>query len=150
MKGRAPNFSWTGSQSVESRNRPRPMFSQAGAATRPSSRRMSPATTRRLPPKMRMPHPQARSPGLPARAGVGSAAGARLSLLAGNGDRLALDREALDGLLEHLHDRSGKWRVLEGCGGRLSLVDRPPEELHQRLALGLVLGVLVDEQVGEG
>src|SRR5512139_3702749 len=110
---------------------------------------MSPATTRSAPPKMVMPQPQARSPGLPDRAGVGSAAGAPLWLLAGNGDRLALDLEVLDGLLEHLHHRRGERGVLERRGGGLALVDGPPEELHQRVALGLVLRVPVDEQVRE-
>src|SRR5512143_1782922 len=150
MKGSAPNFSCTGSQADERRNFTPPRWPQAGAATRPSSSRMSPATTRSEPPKTVIPHPQARSPRFPGRAGVEeSAPGAPVSAGSGNGDRLALDLEVLGGLLEHLPDRRGKRCVLERGGGGLPLLDGPPEELHERLPLCLVLRVLVDEQVGE-
>src|SRR5512135_2683839 len=100
MNGRAPNFSWTGSQSEEVRKRSPFRWGNAGAATLPSSRRIRPAMTRIAPPRTVMPHPQARSPSRPDRAGVGSARAEAMSVGGRKLDRLALDEQPAERLLD--------------------------------------------------
>src|SRR5512137_919300 len=141
MNGRAPNFSWTGSQSDEVRKRKTRMWSNAGAATRPSSRRIRPATTRIVPPRMVRPQPQARSPMWANRPGVGPARAEAMSVDGRKRDRLALHEQPLDGLLDAGHDGLRQGRVVERDGHGLTRVHRPPEELHHRVPLGLVLRV---------
>src|SRR5262249_28959887 len=58
-------------------------------------------------------------------------------------------RDLLQLCLDLLHDGRGERRVEERGRMLLPVVDRPPQELHERTTLGFVLLILVDEQPRE-
>src|SRR5215470_4076110 len=60
--------------------------------------------------------------------------------------RLAVGRELREIGLVHLHDAGRKLGVVEAFDHVLTIMDRPLDELGQRLALCRVLLVLVNEQ----
>src|SRR5512136_3083099 len=124
MKGSAPNLFWMGSQSVEVRSRRTPSLCQAGSDSLPSSSRIRPAITSTAPPKATSAAAQARSPILEtlARASAPPAGAAMASTGVDKRDRLPLDLEALDGLLEPLDDGLGQRSVVERSREALPLV----------------------------
>src|SRR5262249_33237645 len=71
------------------------------------------------------------------------------SLLRGRQQRLPGERDLLDARLELLHHRRRQRRIEKRSRIFLTVVDRPPQELDQRLALGLVLLISVHEKPSE-
>src|SRR2546426_8340178 len=76
-------------------------------------------------------------------------AAAVVILLACRQERLALVGDLPEPCLDLLHDLGRQWRVEEIRRVLLAVVDHPPEELHQQLALRLVGLVFVDEEPRE-
>src|SRR5262249_24068125 len=68
----------------------------------------------------------------------------------GGKGRLSLHRHRLERLLHLVHHGLRQRSVVQRGSALLAVVERPPGELEQRVSLGDVLLVLVDEQVGEG
>src|SRR5207247_1306605 len=76
-------------------------------------------------------------------------AAAVVILLACRQERLALVGDLPEPRLDLLHDLGRQWRVEEIRRVLLAVVDHPPEELHQQLALRLVGLVFLDEEPRE-
>src|SRR2546427_8797720 len=76
-------------------------------------------------------------------------AAAVVILLACRQERLAVVGDLPEPRLDLLHDLGRQWRVEEIRRVLLAVVDHPPEELHQQLALRLVGLVFVDEEPRE-
>src|SRR3989475_5181962 len=72
-------------------------------------------------------------------------AAAVVILLACRQERLALVGDLPEPRLDLLHDLGRQWRVEEIRRVLLAVVDHPPEELHQQLALCFVGLVFLDE-----
>src|SRR6202521_1714130 len=156
MNGSAPKEPRTGSQSCRRRKRVVPAGS-AGRATCTSSSKMRPTTTSTAPPMATRSALQTRSPtwapsGSWGERGRDSAepAGAARSTGGGKRPQLSLHGQAAEGLLHLRYHRLGQGGIVEARGGRLALVDGPPQEAQERLALPGIGLVLVDEEVGEG
>src|SRR6266568_4724100 len=156
MNGSAPKEPTTGSQSCRKRKLVAPAAS-AGRATCTSSSTMRPTTTSTAPPIATRSPLQTRSPTCAPSGSRGERKGARAvsagAATSAGGDkrhRLSLDGQAAEGRLDLRHHRLRQGRVVEARGGRLALVDGPPQEAQHRLTLLRIGLVLVDEQVGEG
>src|SRR6185436_18092263 len=152
MKGRAPNDSCTGSQSVPLTKGTRPTLASTGWDRRANTNTMRPAITRMEPPTPPRSTDHTRSPIRPRRsfgAGADSVTEGATALSGASEDGLSIDRQCLERGLDLLDHGGRQGRVVEPRGRLLPVVGGPPEELDQRLALGRVLLVLVDEDVGE-
>src|SRR6266568_3570218 len=156
MNGSAPKEPTTGSQSCRKRKLVAPAAS-AGRATCTSSSTMTPTTTSTAPPIATRSPLHTRSPACAPSGSRGERSGARAvsawaarSAGGGKRHRLSLDGQAAEGLLHLRHHRLRQGRVVEAGGGRLTLVDGPPQETHERFTLLRIGLVLVHEQVGEG
>src|SRR5689334_7044877 len=135
MKGSAPKSPATGSQ-VEVCQKPKPNFwidsHDSLTSTAPMPTTMATTSTANAPVLTRKP----RSPWFPrrtARVGVAS------------GDTNFGERGQL-----HLHDFGRQRRVTQLRRELLPVAERPLHELDHRLALGLVLRVLVEQEPREG
>src|SRR5205823_2450593 len=118
--------------------------------SRASTNTIRPAISRMAPPTPPRSAAQIRSPSRPRpiRTTGGGAAIAGATVLSGSSeDGLSINCQCLEGAL-HLLDHGGRQgRIVQRRSRLLALVDGPPEKLHQRLTLGRLLLVLVDEDV---
>src|SRR5882762_3541984 len=149
MKGKAPKTSRVTSQTEVVMNLTIPVCVSAGQPMRSSSATINAATT-----STPSTAAQARS-GRFERAGAlsGARSGSRAAVtisLAVCKRRLPLDGDRLQRRFHPLDQRRRQRSVVQRRSHLLPLVDGPPEEMDQRLALPGVGLLLVDEQIGEG
>src|SRR5712692_2370501 len=153
MNGSAPYRSRTTSQCEANTNEKSPVFARTADESRHSSTTITAATASTASPSTVRRAAQARSGRFP-RTGAAmrdSRPGLRTvrMSLARCKDPLSLDGQLGQRLLHLAHRRRRQRSVVERRGELLPVVDRPPEEPDQGLALHAVGLVLVDEQVGE-
>src|SRR5436309_3309281 len=125
MNGSAPNESCTGSQSLPPRNENSPSLANAGRASFAHTNTTSPRTTSTLPPSAVSVAAKPRSPA------------AALRSVGGN-HLFPLHGQIAQGRFDLGDDRLRERSIVERTGQRLAVMNRPPQEPHQRLALARI------------
>src|SRR6266481_1826788 len=154
MYGSAPYTSRTTSHWLLKTNESRPVWASIPADNLQSAKTMTRATAKTATPRMVSSVAHAWSAkflrvGSAIRMSRPSRRAASVSL-AGCKDCLSLDGHLFQGAFHAVHHQPGERGIIEESGGLLPVVDGPPEELQQRVPLGGVRLVPVDENVGEG
>src|SRR6266403_1093386 len=154
MKGKAPNTSRVTSQTEVVMNATIPVCASAGQPMRTSSATITAATASTARPSTPSAIAQARSGRFDRvdALSVGRSGSRTLVTisLAVCKRGLPLDGDRVQRRFHLLHQRRRQRGVVQRGGHLLPVVNGPPEEMDQRLALPGVVLLLVDEQIGEG